>query len=106
MKKIDEGEIDRRYLSFEEACEAIADGDYVHTFKTNAFAMIGADWKRDAVIEALKTGKPELAGPTAARMKHGIVINGAAQGETFIATKADVIAKFDDAFETMEAVKP
>lgn len=77
---------EREYLTFEQAEAMLPDGDDIHTFRNGSGMLIGADWRREQVIEALRQYKPELSGETATRMNHGIYLEDA-HGPLFIATK-------------------
>ncbi|MGJ0510239.1 MAG: hypothetical protein ACR652_24605 [Methylocystis sp.] len=58
-------------ISFEVAVSLLPEGDYVHTF----LGFIGADWKREKVIDAL-LASPDIrpTGPMAQAMGHGLAI--------------------------------
>ena len=78
--------MDRKFLTPEEAEAMLPEGEYIHTFRGGSGIMIGADWKRESIIEAFKTRKPELSGQFATAMGHGIAFfddNGA----LFVKTK-------------------
>lgn len=64
---------DRVTLTFDEAVAMLPDGDTIHTFLSGGMALIGADWKREDILELLKIGKPELSGENATNLGHGIV---------------------------------
>lgn len=63
----------RQKLSFDEAVAMLPDGEKIHTFRQGV-CLIGADWKRDQILEAIREHGAELSGPLATRMKHGLVI--------------------------------
>ena len=65
---------ERQPLTFDEAVAMLADGERVHTFRSAGFAMIGADWPREKLIEAIKQYGAELSGPSASQMRHGMAI--------------------------------
>jgi hypothetical protein len=70
------------FLTFDEALEMLPDGDYIHTFTNPAPSMfVGADWERNEIIKLLEHGQPQLTGPVASGMGHGIV---ALDGNRFI----------------------
>ena len=62
----------RVFLTVEQAMAALVEGEYVHAFRQGGFALIGADWEREKVREHMEEHRPELMGPTAAALKHGI----------------------------------
>jgi len=61
-------------LTFEEAVAMLPDGDYIHTFRSNPICLVGADWEREELLEAIKKGRPEKAGPGATSMGHALAI--------------------------------
>jgi hypothetical protein len=77
---------DRVFLTFEEAEKMLPDGEWVHTFRGGGMMMIGADWKRKDILDALKEYKPELSGEMATSMGHGLVLEDK-MGYLFIATR-------------------
>lgn len=60
-------------LSFDEAALLLAEGDRVHTYVEGGVMLLGADWDRDEALRFLRVGKPQLAGPAASGMGHGLV---------------------------------
>lgn len=62
-------------LTQEQAIAMLADGETVHVFRNVAGFLIGANWTRAQVIEAIqKSGQCELAGPQAEKSGHGLVV--------------------------------
>ena len=78
----------RVFLSYDEAVELLPDTDYIHTFRGRVPFMIGADWKRDDLLEAIQKYQPELSGDFATSMGHGIVFKDH-HGWVFVETKED-----------------
>lgn len=76
---------ERVVVPFEEAVAMLPDGDDIHTFRSSPMCLIGADWRREQIIEAIRDGGVELAGPTATSMGHGLVLCN--DRTLFIATK-------------------
>lgn len=74
-------------FSAADAALLIADGPTVHTFVQQGSVTIGEDWPRDKVIALLEEGNPEIAGPVAAGMHHGLVAFDAAGGAVYIETR-------------------
>lgn len=64
---------ERVTLTYDQAVALLPDGDTIHTYMDSGIALVGADWTRDSVLKLLATGRPELSGPAATAMKHGIV---------------------------------
>ena len=81
-----EEEDKRVFLTFEEAEALLPEGERIHTFRNAPGVFVGADWDRAAVLKVLRAGKPELTGPMATSMGHGMVVIDA-HGPLFIATK-------------------
>ncbi len=79
---------ERKVLTTEEAIAMLPDGETVHTFRQAAGMLLGADWKREYVIQAIKDNKVELSGEVATNMGHGMVINGK-EGHIFVATRGE-----------------
>lgn len=78
---------DRHFLSAQEAEAMLPEGDYIHTFSQSGYGpLIGIDMSRQWIIELITSGAPELSGPIAMAMKHGIVIFRGSR-RTFIETK-------------------
>lgn len=77
-----------RDLTYEEAEALLAEGDRVHTFRQSSVALIGADWDRADILEALRTRRVQEAGPMAVRMGHGLVLQDD-RGLLFVATRQE-----------------
>lgn len=80
---------DIKLITVEQAI-ALLDGDeYVHTFRQAGFALLGADWGRAVLIDAMKAAEPDtlqLTGPAASAMGHGLCFADK-HGYVFVATK-------------------
>lgn len=80
-------EDERVPLTIEQVEAMLPDGERVHTFRNpGAGLMFGADWDRSEILEACKEFIPELSGPAATAMNHGIVLIDKS-GPLFIETK-------------------
>lgn len=79
---------DAIYLNSDEAVSVLPDGDTIHTFLNPlAGAMLGADWDRSEVVEAItKSPCIHLTGPMARSMKHGLAIE---QGDRYVFIETD-----------------
>lgn len=78
---------EREFVSLETAISMLHDRDgRVHTFRDSAIGLIGADWTREQVIDAMR-GSPhiEITGPNAQKMGHGLAITDET-GQLFIET--------------------
>lgn len=89
----DEGRV---FLTAEQAEAMLADGDTVHTFRRADFFLIGADWQRQAVVEYLRSGRPELAGPGATATGHGLACTDADGSVVFFATRRPNLGEAGD----------
>jgi hypothetical protein len=73
----------RDFLTYDEAVALLPDGDSIHCFiSPSAGMLVGADWSRAEVLKCLELGRPELAGPAATGMGHGLCC-----GANFFQTK-------------------
>jgi hypothetical protein len=62
-------------LTFAEAEAMLPEGDSIHTFRSGAGLLLGADWPRGAILAALREAKTiGRSGAVACSLKHGIVI--------------------------------
>jgi hypothetical protein len=78
--------MERTKLEINEATKMLPDGDTVHTFRNSAGMLIGADWDRADVLDAIKKHGVELSGSQATAMGHGLVLEDAT-GFLFVETK-------------------
>lgn len=87
-------------ITAEQAISVLPDGDDIHTFRNlGAGMMLGADWRRDGIIEVLtKAEQIQLTGATARGMGHGMVIDD--DGLLFIETDEAKLAALES--EIME----
>lgn len=84
---------DRRVVPIEEAIERIGDGEHVHTFRSGPSMIIGADWDRASLIEAMRKNGVEEAGAGASAMGHTLVIVNCGGSPLFIeASRPQVLA--------------
>lgn len=66
---------ERKYLTFEEAEAMLPKAERIHTLRQGPIGVWwGADWDRSKILDVFKKFKPELAGPVATNIKHGIVL--------------------------------
>ncbi len=66
---------ERQTLTPEEAEAMLPDGASIHTFRNpGAGMLIGADRARPEILKALRDFTPELSGPAATAMHHGICL--------------------------------
>jgi len=75
--------VSRKFITVTEAMAMLVNGETVHCFMSSSPGMlIGADWSRKDVRKAFEAGAPEIAGPAAMAMDHGVCC-----GTAFFATK-------------------
>jgi hypothetical protein len=77
----------RRVVPIEEAITRIGEGDYVHTFRGAPFGLLGADWGRKELIDAMRKGVVVEAGPQACAMGHTLAIENQGGSPLFIEAK-------------------
>ena len=65
---------ERVVLTPEQAEAMLPDEPYIHTFRQAGMVLIGADWSRKSILDAIQKHRCELAGPAATAMNHGLVI--------------------------------
>lgn len=66
---------DRIVLSKEQALSVLGDGESIHTFRNSGFILIGCDWSREKIVEAINANECELGGPACQETNHGLVIH-------------------------------
>lgn len=86
---------DKQFIDFDTAALLLPEKEHIHTFRQAGIALIGADWDRIKILDALLHSKIELTGPSALKMGHGIAIDY--QGYLFIETDEAKINKFYEA---------
>jgi len=71
-----------------EAISMLPDGDSIHTFRQAAFGgtLLGADWDRTDILDALRKYSAELTGEIATDMGHGLAFADPT-GYVFVQTK-------------------
>jgi len=65
------------FLTAEQAISVIAKRGDVHTFRSGGNVLVGADWRRKAIVKALNDapeGSIEVGGEQCMRMGHGLVL--------------------------------
>lgn len=81
-------------ITADQAVDLLPDGDDVHTFRGGGFMVIGCDWRRASIIEALRSAPAiQLAGDVARGMRHGMVIDDG--GLLFISTDEQKLAALE-----------
>ena len=79
---------DKVPLTAEQAISMLPDGESVHTFRDMPGIMLGADWNRDTLIEAIRNSKCEVGGKACQGMNHGLVVW--TDGPLFVECREDV----------------
>ena len=76
-------------IDYEAAVALLPDGDDVHTFRSGAFSLVGADWKREKILALLKVADEiHVTGGMAQGMGHGMAVQDD-YGWLFIATRKE-----------------
>jgi hypothetical protein len=86
---------ERIVLSPADAIALLPDGDMIHTFRQGGPCLIGADWEREKLIEALNKYEVEVTGEMAQSMNHGMAFQDE-YGWVFVETKKGEAAKADE----------
>lgn len=66
---------DRVVLSKEQAISMLSDDETIHTYRNAGFMLVGCDWDRAELLEAIEKNECELGGPMCQQMRHGLVIH-------------------------------
>lgn len=74
--------------------QLLAPGDDVHTFVPAGFGLIGAHWEREHILRVAEEGGAELAGESAAAMKHGLAVWDGPNNPVFCETCPKALARF------------
>lgn len=85
---------DRIFITTAEAISLLPLYDSIHTFRSSSFALIGADWSRKALIDAIKTSECEIGGEQCKRMGHGLVVHSG--GPLFVEVDKDKLQALED----------
>lgn len=65
----------KEFLLFEAAVARLPNTETVHTFRQGGVAILGADWSKKEIIDALRTAKIiEVTGENAQELGHGMAI--------------------------------
>jgi hypothetical protein len=65
---------DKVAVSLEEAVRRLGDAARIHTFVQAGFALVGADWHREEVIDIMRKHGVENSGEAATAMGHTLVV--------------------------------
>lgn len=65
----------RVILTKEQAIALLPDEEYIHTFiSVPRNVLIGTDWKREEIIDAINSHTCEVGGPMCRAMGHGLAV--------------------------------
>lgn len=82
----------RIFITSEQAINCLKDGQLIHTIINPYGAIIGCDWSRESVIEALKgTDQIEIGGEICRKMNHALVAHRSDGPMLFIEAREDKI---------------
>lgn len=76
-------------LTEDAAIAMLPDGDSVHTFRSTGMALIGCDWDRQDILDAIKHWPCEVGGPMCRQMRHGLVIHDGKPSPLFVSVRDD-----------------
>jgi hypothetical protein len=66
---------EKEVISFDDAVKHLPDAEQVHTFREAGFTILGADWDKPALLNAMrKAPEIQVTGPQAQAMRHGLCI--------------------------------
>ena len=104
------GDMERRYITSEQAQALLPNTQSVHTFYNMPFGLFGADWSKEDVIDKLNNAdKIEITGECARGMGHGLAVynnDTKRQSEVlFIETNKEKLDKFDPIQEQKQGGK-
>jgi len=86
----------RIYLNADQAKSLLSDQDFIHTFRNPRGMMIGCDWSKEKLIQAIDEAPEnhiEIGGELCMRMGHGLVIY--IDGPLFVEVDKDQIKKLE-----------
>jgi hypothetical protein len=87
---------DKILLTKEQAKALIGKRKDVHTFRSGMNILIGADWRRKAILEAIdKTDTIEIGGDQCKKMGHALVIWTSDNDPLFVECDKEEIAKLE-----------
>lgn len=96
---------ERIELTTEQALSMLGEGDEIHTFRTpSPGVMLGCDWKRQHILDAIEDNECELGGPMCQSMNHGLIVH--VDGPLFVACRDGFdYAAFELALTAPQAAK-
>lgn len=68
----------RNKIENEKAIEMLPTGETIHVFRNPGGMLIGADWKRQEIIDLINKHGAESSGEQAKALKHGLAVNDGA----------------------------
>jgi hypothetical protein len=89
---------DKILLTPKQAESVLLKGKQIHTFRSGTGMLIGCDWSRKSIIEALKNNpdRIEIGGDQCKRMGHGLVVWTSETDPLFIECDKDKLQKLED----------
>jgi hypothetical protein len=83
-------------LTPKQAKSLLARRKQIHTFRSGSSILMGADWDRESIIEAIdKAAQIEVGGPQCRRMGHGLVVCTTDSNPLFVEVDEDKISKLE-----------
>ena len=66
---------EKEVIAFDDAAKLLPDAEQVHTFRQAGSIILGADWDKTSLLDAMrKAPEIQVTGPQAQAMKHGLCI--------------------------------
>lgn len=67
-------EEERKILTKEQAIALLPDKDFIHTFVGIPNVLIGTDWEREEIIDAINSHTCEVGGQMCRALGHGLAV--------------------------------
>lgn len=85
---------EKKLLTYEQAIAMLPDGESIHTLRNFYSGLIESDWDREKLLDAIKTGQPQIGGYMSRKIGHGLVIF-TGEEQLFIETKKNAPEEFE-----------
>lgn len=96
---------ERVVLTTEQALSMLGDGEGIHTFRSlPPGILVGSDWTRKNILDAIEDSECELGGPMCQAMNHGLIVH--VDGPLFVECRENFdYAAFELALTTPQEAK-
>lgn len=58
-----------------QAISMLGDSEYIHTFRSGPMSLLGCDWSRQEIVDAISSNECEVGGEMCKSMNHGLVVH-------------------------------